>query len=110
MLPFDVRSFRTTFATWCDRAGYDSAWTSVWLGHMPKTVTAKHYVKNVPGFEDVLLKSPLPGTVPPFPPLPEGLIEPVEGSGGVSAFLPKPASHSRSLQCEGGDLNPNLCG
>lgn len=44
--PFDVRSFRTTFATWCAASGFDSAWIDVWLGHAPKTTTAKHYVKS----------------------------------------------------------------
>jgi integrase len=80
LVPFDVRSFRTTFATWCSMAGYDSAWIAIWLGHKPKGTAAKHYVKNVPHFEDALLKPTPPGLVPPFPPLPESLL----GSGSVS--------------------------
>jgi len=44
--PFDVRSFRTCFATWCARSGFDSAWIDAWLGHVPKTTAAKHYVKD----------------------------------------------------------------
>ncbi len=43
--PFDVRSFRTCFATWCARSGFDSAWIDAWLGHAPKTTAAKHYMK-----------------------------------------------------------------
>ena len=46
LLPFDVRSFRTCFATWCARSGFDSAWIDAWLGHVPKTTAAKHYVKD----------------------------------------------------------------
>ncbi len=43
--PFDVRSFRTCFATWCAASGFDSAWIDRCLGHAPKTTTAAHYVK-----------------------------------------------------------------
>jgi integrase len=85
LVAFDVRSFRTTFATWCTKAGYDSAWVSRWLGHKPKGTAAKHYVKDVPHFEDVNLKPVPPGTVPPFPELPVGLL----GSGGQLVGRPK---------------------
>lgn len=44
--PFDVRSLRTCFATWCAASGFDSAWIDVWIGHAPKTTAAKHYVKT----------------------------------------------------------------
>lgn len=46
LLAFDVRSFRTTFATWCARSRFDSADLDKWLGHKPKTTAAKHYVKD----------------------------------------------------------------
>jgi integrase len=76
---FDVRSLRTTFATWCSKAGYDSSLISRWLGHKPKGTAAKHYVKAAPSFEDVVLRPVQSGTVGPFPPLPASLL----GSGGV---------------------------
>ena len=85
LVRFDVRSFRTTFATWCTKAGYDSAWVSRWLGHKAKGTAAKHYVKDVPHFEDVLLRPSPPGVVSPFPPLPISLLGSI---GGVLEKLP----------------------
>ena len=85
--PFDVRSFRTTFATWCARSGFDSAWTDVWLGHAAKTTTAKHYVKST---------GEMTGGV--FPVL--------SGSGLVPAFWLSPTHDFNTLRCEGRDLNP----
>jgi integrase len=88
LMPFDRRSFRTTFATWCSVAGYDSAWLRAWLGHKPATTAEKHYVKNTPDFEDVVLKAQRPGVVPPFPPLPACLL--VRSKPNAKGDLPKP--------------------
>ncbi len=83
--PFDVRSFRTCFATWCAASGFDSAWIDVWLGHAPKTTTAKHYVKSTGTM-----------TAGVFPVLPADLIPPCElpvtcePSGSVTVENPLP--------------------
>jgi hypothetical protein len=69
-MPFDLRSFRTTFATWAVSAGYERALVGTWLGHKPNDTTSLHYVKDVPGFEDVLIRAWRAGAVPPFPELP----------------------------------------
>jgi integrase len=121
LLPFDVRSFRTTFATWAAKAGFDSGWVRVWLGHKPQGVAEKNYMKDVPGFGDVNLKSAPPGTVPPFPPLPVSLtseesasVGPFasmggtvkKGFGGVLAKSTKTIPFSGRTQCEGRELNP----
>jgi integrase len=100
LLPFDVRSFRTTFATWTAQAGYDSTWLDVWIGHKPKSTSAKHYVKQTPAFEDVTLKSVLPGVTPPFPPIPTSLFR-GQNSGLV---LDQTAANVAILLCEGRDL------
>lgn len=44
--PFDARSFRACFATWCAPSGFGSARIDAWLGHAPKTSAAKPYVKG----------------------------------------------------------------
>jgi integrase len=106
VMAFDDRSWRTTFATWCTKAGYDSTWIDAWLGHKPKTTAAKHYVKETPGFADVHVKASRPGVVPPFPPLPARLLARRAGSGRVLAFQPERSNDSEPLRCEGGDLNP----
>jgi hypothetical protein len=84
---FDVRSFRTTFATWCIRSQFDSALLDYWLGHAPKSTAAKHYVKVMP---------PIPHRGI-FPQLPATLTEP-EGSGGVSVFRSERINDSESLE------------
>jgi len=65
---FDVRAFRTTFATWCARSGFDSAWIDAWLGHAPKSTAAKHYVKDTGALAAGV-----------FPVLPAGLTGPSAG-------------------------------
>jgi integrase len=91
LMPFDPRSLRTTFATWCARSGFDSAWIDAWLGHVPKTTAAKHYVKAT---------GELGAGV--FPRLPADLL-------GSSAVLQRSAAgprKNRAERCEGRDLNP----
>ena len=88
--PFEVRSCRTTFATLCARSGFDSAWIDAWLGHAPKTTSAKHYVKGTGALAAGI-----------FPALPPDL-----SFGRVSAFRSNAVNDSASLQCEGRDLNP----
>lgn len=98
LMPFDFRSFRTTGCTWHAMSGTDSYVLARWAGHTSPEVTWNHYAKQGPDLRRRHGE--------PFPSLPAALIERAEGSGGVSVFLPKPASNSVSLQCEGGDLNP----
>lgn len=70
-----MRSLRTTFATWCSQAGYDSACISRWLGHKPVGMAKKHYNKHkMRRFEDAMLTPTDPGTVAPFPKLPESVL------------------------------------
>lgn len=102
--PFDIRSLRTTFATWCSKAGYDSTWVSRWLGHKPAGTAAKHYVKDVPAFEDVVLRPVQPGTIGPFPPLPTSLL----GFGGVLVVLPKMTAKGPSKQRFAWVLKPRV--
>lgn len=86
--PFDVRSFRTTFAMWCARSGFDSAWIDAWLGHAPKTTAAKHYTKDTGAL-----------AIGVFPVVPPALCAPdVLGTFRVNDF--------NDLECEGRDLNP----
>jgi len=121
LLAFDVRSFRTTFATWCAKAGYDSGWVRVWIGHKGQGVAERHYLKDVPSFEEVNLKPAPLGTVPPFPPLPESLtsddgasVGPFaslggadkKGFGGVLVGKTKTHPFSGRNKCEGRELNP----
>jgi hypothetical protein len=88
--PFDVRSFRTCFATWCARSGFDSAWIDAWLGHAPKTTAAKHYVKDTGAMTSGV-----------FPELPAALLRRSGPRTGPSG------SKSMKLQCEGRDLKPD---
>lgn len=83
---FDDRSWSTTFATWCDEAGYRASWIDRWLGHAPKSTADKHDKKNTPHFEDVLLKQPAPGAVGPFPALPASLLGTPKGIARVSPY------------------------
>ena len=89
---FDVRSFRTTFATWCARSGFDSAWIDTWLGHAPKSTAAKHYIKATGALASGV-----------FPALPPCL---GEGFGLVLGFWSSCLNDSESLECEGRDLKP----
>lgn len=93
LMPFDVRSFRTTFATWCARSGFDSAWIDAWLGHAPKTTSAKHYVKDTGAMTSGV-----------FPVVPDELL----GRRSIGSVLDLRASDSESLRCEGRDLNPTI--
>ena len=90
-----------TFGTWCSKAGYDSRWVDRWLGHKPKGTAAKHYVKDTPHFEDVVLREPRPGIIAPFPPIPEDLAKrPENRPDNVIRLIPD------AYECEGRDLNP----
>lgn len=89
--PFDVRSFRTCFATWCARSGFDSAWIDAWLGHIPKTAAAKHYVKDTGSLASGIL-----------PALPACLIEGAKGSGRVLEFRSTAPSDSTSYSAKEG--------
>lgn len=88
--PFDVRSFRTCFATWCARSGFDSAWIDAWLGHAPKTTAGAHYVKDTGAMTSGVFPS-LPGDLLPAGPI-------VANWTGNTPKTP-------SKQCEGRDLN-----
>ena len=98
---FDERSWRTTFATWCAKCGYDSTWVDAWLGHKPKTMAARHYVKDTPHFEDVTLKRGVGGAVQPFPDLPADLLGGLNRSNRSGIV-----SKSAEPLCEGRELNP----
>jgi len=106
LMAFDDRSWRTTFATWCAKAGIDSAWVDAWLGHKPKSTSAKHYVKDTPTFEEINMKAAPPGFVAPFPPLPAALLTRPDSSGGVLAFWSGDPEKMPGFLCEGRDLNP----
>lgn len=105
--PFDDRSWRTTFATWCAKAGYDSTWVDAWLGHKPKSTAAKHYVKDTPAFEDIPPRPTRVGVAPPFPPLPACMLVEASTRFGLG-FGPKQNQPSNSvpLECERRDLKP----
>lgn len=95
LIAFDVRSFRTCFATWCARSRFDSAWIDVWLGHAPKTTAAKHYVKDTGEL-----------TAGVFPSLPPDL-QNSGPSGPISAGgRPNASELLKATMCEGRDLNP----
>lgn len=83
-LPFDDRSWRTTFASWAQSAGFDGDRISAWLGHKPHSVAAAHYLRVTPHFEDVALPPARPGVVAPFPPLPEAVTRFGSGSGPLA--------------------------
>lgn len=75
--PFDDRSWRTTFATWCRDGGYDSDVIDAWLGHARKTTAAKHYKKGVVvHFDPTNPRRSGAGITPPMPALPDVLLTP----------------------------------
>jgi len=98
LMAFDARSWRTTGCSWHAMLGTDSYALARWAGHESPDITWGHYAKQGPDLRRRHGE--------PFPPLPERLLDPPRGFGGVSVFWSGNPEDSRGFQCEGGDLNP----
>lgn len=98
-LPFDFRSWRTTGATWCVLANYDTASIVLWSGHKDLSTTLGSYIKQA---RDLRHRHG-----DPHAPLPACLLGADENTPSVSGFLGSEGGHfPRQTEWVDGDSNP----